>query len=85
MSSYASYCQDQVTDCARRARLASSSEGQLTADVWAFAGSGLQSRQRGRVVPGGNASDEVEASSFRFSDVDLERETTHANADARSL
>jgi hypothetical protein len=58
---------------------------QLTGDVWAFAGSGLQSRQRGRVVPGGNASDEVEASSFRFSDVDLERETTHANADARSL
>jgi len=40
--------------------------------------------------PGGalvNASDEVEATSFRFSDVDLERETTHAkaNADARSL
>jgi len=26
MSSYASYCQDQATDCARRARLASSPE-----------------------------------------------------------
>jgi hypothetical protein len=26
MSSYASYCQDQATDCARRARLASSRE-----------------------------------------------------------
>ena len=26
MSSYASYCQDQATDCARRARLASTPE-----------------------------------------------------------
>src|SRR6516162_956867 len=35
----------------------------------------------------GRASDEVEASSFHFSDLDLERETTHAkaNADAQSL
>ena len=35
----------------------------------------------------GDASDGVEASSFHFSDLDLERETTHAkaNTDARRL
>jgi hypothetical protein len=87
MSSYASYCQDQVTDCARRARLASSAE---VAAYWRCLGLRWLRLAEQAQEPGGalvNASDEVEATSFRFSDVDLERETTHAkaNADARSL
>ena len=83
--SYASYCQDQSTDCARRARLASSPE---VATYWRCLG--LRWLRLAEQAQGGalvNASDEVEASSFHFSDLYLERETTHAktNADARSL
>jgi hypothetical protein len=85
MSSYASYCQDQSTDCARRARLASSPE---VATYWRCLG--LRWLRLSEQAQGGalvNASDEVEAWSFHFSDLDLERETTHAktNADARNL
>jgi hypothetical protein len=87
MSSYASYCQDQSTDCARRARLASSPE---VATYWRCLGLRWLRLAEQAQGPGGalvNASDEVEASSFHFSDLDLERETTRArtNADARGL
>jgi hypothetical protein len=87
MSSYASYCQDQGIDCARRAKLARSPE---IATYWRSLGFrwlrlAEQAQRTGGAL--GCASDEVEASSFHFSDLDLERETTHAraNADARSL
>jgi hypothetical protein len=87
MSSYASYCQDQGIDCARRARLARSPE---VATYWRCLGFrwlrlAEQAQRSGGAL--GHGSDEVEAPSFRFSDLNLERETTHAkaNADARSL
>jgi hypothetical protein len=52
MSSYASYCQDQGIDCARRARVARSLEvANLLAKSEGFAGSGLQNRHRRPVVP----------------------------------
>ena len=85
MSPYASYCQDQGIDCARRASLARSPE---VATYWRWLGVrwlglGEQAQRTGGAL--GHTSDEVEASSFRFSD--LERETTYAkaNADARRL
>jgi hypothetical protein len=80
MSSYATYCQDQGIDCARRARLARSPEA---ATYWRSLGlrwlrlSEQEQRTGGAL---GNASGEVGTSSFRFSDLDLERETTHAKA-----
>src|SRR5205807_5341530 len=55
-------------------------------DVWGFAGSGLQNGHRGPVVP--SARDEVELSSFRFSDLRFEREqrttrlTSHPSVEA---
>jgi len=87
MSSYASYCQDQGIDCARRARLARSPE---IATYWrslGFRWLRLAEQAEGTGGAFGRASDEVEASSFHFSDSDLERETTRAkaNADAQSL
>jgi hypothetical protein len=82
--SYASYCQDQGIDCARRAKLASSSE---VASYWrrlAFRWLRLAEQADGIRVRG-NASDEIEGANFQFSD--LKRETTHAkaNADERNL
>ena len=87
MSSYASYCQYQGIDCARRARLARSPE---IATYWrslGFRWLRLAEQAEGTGGALGCASDEVEASSFHFSDSDLERETTRAkaNADAQSL
>jgi hypothetical protein len=86
MSSYASYCEDQGIDCARRARLARSLE---VATYWRSLGFrwlrlAEQTQRTGGAL--GHASGEVDTSSFRFSDLDLERETTHAkaNEDARS-
>jgi hypothetical protein len=80
MSSYASYCQDQGIDCARRARLARSLE---VATYWRCLGFrwlrlAEQAQRTGGAL--GCVSHEV-------SNLDLERETTHAkaNADARSL
>jgi hypothetical protein len=87
MSSYANYCEDQGIECARRAGLARSPE---VAAYWrrlGFRWFGLaeQAQRSGGAL--GHASDEIEASSFRFSGLDLERETTHAkaNATARGL
>jgi len=85
MSSYASYCQDQGIDCARRARLARSPE---VATYWrslGFRWLRLAEQSEGTGGALGRGSEEVEASSLHCSD--LERETTHAkaNADARSL
>ena len=85
MSPYASYCQDQGIDCARRARLARSPE---VATYWrslGFRWLRLAEQSEGTGGALGRGSDEAEASSLHGSD--LERETTHAkaNADARSL
>jgi hypothetical protein len=84
MSPYASYCQDQSIDCARRARLARSPE---VATYWRSLGFrwlrlGEQSEGTGGAL--GRGSDEAKASSLHS---DLEREMTHAkaNADARIL
>jgi hypothetical protein len=72
MSSYASYCQDQGIDCARRASLARSLE---VATYWRWLGGSLVQAWRAgtedRWCPG-PPSDELEASSFRFSDLDLD-------------
>jgi len=80
MSPYASYCQDQGIDCARRARLARSPE---VATYWRGLGVRwlrLAEKAQGTGGALGHASHEV-------SNLDLQRETTHAkaNADARSL
>ena len=84
MSPYASYCQDQGIDCARRARLARSPE---VATYWrslGFRWLRLAEQSEGKGGALGRGSDGVGASG---SHSDLERETTHAkaNADARSL
>src|SRR5262245_19137739 len=75
MSPYASYCQDQGIDCARRARLARSLE---VATYWRCLGFrwlrlAEQAQRTGGAL--GRASQEV-------SNLDLERETTHARANA---
>jgi hypothetical protein len=78
MSSYATYCQDQATDCARRARLARS------ADIAAYY-EGLELRWlrlaehaqgTGGVV--GQAREAIGAASLRASDLDA-RHNTCAN------
>jgi hypothetical protein len=84
--SYANYCQHQSIDCARRARLASSPE---VAAYWrrlGFRWLRLADQAEGTHA-WGNGRDKVEGASFRCSELDLERETTHAkaNADARHL
>jgi len=86
MSSYAGYCQAQGIDCARRAGLASSPE---VAAYWRrlrFRWLRLAEQAEGTRA-WGNARGELEALSFHFSGLDLERETAHAkaNADARNL
>src|SRR5499427_5003912 len=84
MSSYASYCQDQGIDCARRASLARSPE---VATYWrslGFRWLRLAEQSEGTGGALGRGSDEAKAPSLHS---DLERETTHAkaNADARIL
>ena len=85
--SYESYCRDQGIDCARRARLARSSE---VATYWRSLGfRWLRLAEQAQITGGalGRASDEVETSSFHVFGMDLERETGQAkvNADAQSL
>jgi hypothetical protein len=80
MSSYASYCQDQGIDCARRARLARSLE---VATYWRCLGfRWLRLAERAQRTEGalGRASHEV--SNFRLR---TRNNTAKANADARSL
>jgi hypothetical protein len=48
---YVNYCQDQGMDCARRARLASSSEVAIYWRHLAFRWIGLAALDRSRVVP----------------------------------
>jgi hypothetical protein len=78
MSSYATYCQDQATDCARRARLARSTDIAIY-----YEGLGLRwlrlaehAQGTGRVVA--QASEAISASSLRASDLDA-RDNTCAN------
>ena len=86
--SYANYCQDQSIDCVRRVRLASSPEVAIYWRRLAFRWLRLAEQADGTRARG-NASDEIEGASLKFSDLDLhlKRETTHAkaNADARNL
>jgi hypothetical protein len=85
MSSYASYCEDQGIDCARRARLARSLD---VATYWRSLGfRWLRLAEEARRTGGALGHASGDTSSFRFSDLGLERETTHAkaNGDARSL
>jgi hypothetical protein len=85
--SYASYCEDQGIDCARRARLAKSLEAATYWRCLGFRWLGLaeQAQRTGGAL--GHARGEVDTSSIRFSDLDLEYETTRAkaNADAQTL
>jgi hypothetical protein len=69
--SYASYCQDQAADCARRAGLARSPE---VAAYWRrlglrWLGLSEQAQETGAIL--GNASDEGEVSRFHFSEAHL--------------
>ena len=87
MSSYASYCEAQGIDCARRASVARSLE---VATYWRSLGFrwlrlAEQTTRTGGAL--GRASGEAGTSRLRFSELDLERETTHAksNEDARNL
>jgi hypothetical protein len=52
--------------------------------LWRYAGDALGALKNGAT---GSATGEVEETSFRFSELDLERETKNAkvNADARNL
>ena len=76
MSSYATYCRDQAIDCTRRARLAKST------DIAAYyEGLGLRwlrlaehAQGTGGVV--GQASEAIEASSLRASDLDARHKCT---------
>jgi len=79
--SYASYCQDQGIDCARRARMASSPE---VVTYWRHLGlRGLRLEDQAEGTRAwDNRSDKVEGVSFRCLYLDLERETTHAKANA---
>ena len=70
MSSYATYCRDQATDCARRARLARSADIAIY-----YEGLGLRwlnlaehAQEAGGVVA--QASEAISASSLRASDLD---------------
>jgi hypothetical protein len=75
MSSYETYCEDQATDCARRARLARSPE-----IVAYYQGLGLrwlslaEHAQQGSGVADGQASD-VTDTSRRFADRDTQHNT----------
>ena len=64
MSSYATYCRDQATDCARRARLARSTEG------LGLRWRNLAEHAQGRGGAVGQASETIGASSLRASDLD---------------
>jgi hypothetical protein len=80
MSSYASYCQDQGIDCARRATLARSLE---VATYWRCLGfRWLRLAEQAQ-----RTGDPLGRASHKVSNLDLERETTHAkaNAAARNL
>ena len=83
--SYASYCEDQGIDCARRARLAKSLEAATYWRCLGFRWLGLAEQAQRTAL--GHARGEVDTSSIRFSDLDLEYETTRAkaNADAQTL
>jgi hypothetical protein len=83
--SYASYCEDQGIDCARRARLAKSLEAATYWRCLGFRWLGLAEQAQRTAL--GHARGEVDTSSIRFSDLDLECETTRAkaNADAQTL
>jgi hypothetical protein len=75
MSSYATYCQDQATDCARRARLAMSPE---TAAYYQGLGQRwlrLAEHAQGTGSAFHNASETVDASSLRFSNCDTRHDT----------
>jgi hypothetical protein len=67
MSSYATYCRDQATDCARRARLAMSPE--IAAYFQGLGQRWLRLAEHAQGTGGDfhNASETVEASSLRFS------------------
>ena len=76
MSSYATYCRDQATDCTRRARLARSTD--LAACY--YEGLGLRrlrlaehAQETDGVV--GQASEAISASSLRASDLDARHNT----------
>jgi hypothetical protein len=79
MSSYATYCQDQSIDCARRARLARSLE---VATYWRCPGSRLAQAcstgtlDWGCLGPGERRGRHIQPSFFR------QRETTQAKANA---
>jgi hypothetical protein len=70
MSSYATYCQDQATDCTRRARLARSTDIALYYEGLGLRWLRLAEHAQGTGGVVGQASEAIGASSLRTSDLD---------------
>ena len=70
MSSYATYCRDQATDCARRARLAGSADIAIYYEGLGLRWLNLAEHAQGTGVVIGQASEAISASSLRASDLD---------------
>ena len=70
MSSYATYCRDQATDCARRARLAKSADIAVYYEGLGMRWLSLAEHAQGTGGVVGQAREAISASSLRASDLD---------------
>jgi hypothetical protein len=70
MSSYATYCRDQATDCTRRARLARSADIAIYYEGLGLRWLRLAEHAQGMGGVVGQASEAIGASSLRASDLD---------------
>jgi hypothetical protein len=70
MSSYATYCQDQATDCARRARLARSTDIAIYYEGLGLRWLNLAEHAQGTGGVVAQASEAIGASSLRASDLE---------------
>ena len=70
MSSYATYCRDQATDCARRARLARSADIAIYYEGLGLRWLNLAEHAQGTGGVVAQASEAISASSLRASDLD---------------
>ena len=78
MSSYATYCRDQATDCTRRARLARSTDIAAYYEGLALRWFNLAEHAQGTGAGVPQASEAIGSSSLRASDVDA-RHTSQAS------
>ena len=75
MSSYATYCRDQATDCARRARLARSADIAIYYEGLGLRWLNLAEHAQGTGGGVAQASEAIGASSLRASDLDARHNT----------